>query len=385
MNQSNATSPLGYPPPLTSEPLTKEPKVGDGRGYPQVFRPGEELAEDEIRLTCCGSGNPFVRRGQAATSWLVEIGNGDKLIFDVGGGAVQNLWSLEIPPEHLDKLFLTHLHLDHVGDFHVLYDAMVWGREAPLRVWGPSGYTPEMGTAAFVDHMVKAARWHNESKIGIGPSGGMRTEVSEFDVRSLTPDKPQVLVYEENGVRISAFPVVHCIFGAVGYRLEWNGLSLSFHGDGTPSRFEAEQAAGVDLFMHEGFVDAETFADKAGIPLQVTESIVGEHTTGDRFGELCQIVQPRMAVAYHYTVNADTIDPFFSLLRSTWDGPAVLAQDLTVINLAREQITVRQAETDPLHWPPPAPPDRSPPVMEEYSEAAIPEWLVGTTLTDPAR
>ena len=116
-----------------------------------------------------------------------------------------------------------------------------------------------------------------------------------------------------------------------------------------------------------------TFADNANIPLHVTESIVGEHTTGDRFGELCQIVRPRMAVAYHYFVNENTIDPFFSRLRSTWDGPVALAQDLTVINLSAEQITVRQAETDPLHWPPPAPPDRSEPVMEDYSEAAIPD------------
>ncbi|MDH3226535.1 MAG: hypothetical protein OEM67_05540 [Thermoleophilia bacterium] len=121
------------------------------------------------------------------------------------------------------------------------------------------------------------------------------------------------------------------------------------------------------------------------MPLEVTDAIVREHTTGDRFGELCQIVQPRMAVAYHYSVNTGTVDPFFSRLRSTWDGPAVLAQDLTVINLAREQITVRQAETDPLHWPPPAPPDKSPPVIEEFSEAAIPDWLLETTLTDPAR
>jgi hypothetical protein len=29
---------------------------------------------DEMRLTCCGSGNPIVRRAQAATSWLVELG-----------------------------------------------------------------------------------------------------------------------------------------------------------------------------------------------------------------------------------------------------------------------------------------------------------------------
>ena len=62
------------------------------------------------------------------TGWLCELGNGDRFIFDVGGGTIQNLWSLEISPAELDKLFLTHLHLDHVGDFHVLFDGMGWPR-----------------------------------------------------------------------------------------------------------------------------------------------------------------------------------------------------------------------------------------------------------------
>jgi hypothetical protein len=172
-------TPDGFPLPITGSPLTKTPVVvkQDGvelKQYPETFIPGEEdLGADEIRLTCIGSGNPFVRRAQAATGWLCELGNGDKFIFDVGGGTVQNLWSLEIHPALLDKLFLTHLHLDHVGDFHPLYDALGWARNSPLHVWGPSGYTPEMGTAYFCEMMDKAALWHDQSKMGIVPSEGM--------------------------------------------------------------------------------------------------------------------------------------------------------------------------------------------------------------------
>ncbi len=29
---------------------------------------------------------------------------------------------------------------------------------------------------------------------------------------------------------------------------------MTFHGDGEPNVFEAEQAKGVDVFMHEGFL-----------------------------------------------------------------------------------------------------------------------------------
>ena len=93
-------TPDGYPLPLTGRPLTKDPVVVKKEGvelkqYPDTYYPGqEELGEDEIRLTCIGSGNPIVRRAQAATGWLCELVNGDKFIFDVAGGAVQNLWSL---------------------------------------------------------------------------------------------------------------------------------------------------------------------------------------------------------------------------------------------------------------------------------------------------
>ena len=381
-----AITPDGYPYPITGKPITTTPVVVKQEGvplkeYPETFIPGqEELGADEIRLTCIGSGNPIVRRAQAATGWLVELGNGDKFVFDVGGGAVQNLWSLEISPALLDKLFLTHLHLDHVGDFHVLYDAMGWARNIPLQVWGPSGYTEEMGTARFCHHMRQAAEWHVQSKAGLVPSTGTDVIAHEFDASKFSPDNPQMVVYEENGVKISAFPVVHCIFGSVGYRVEWNGLSFTFHGDGSPSSFEAEQAKGVDLFMHEAFIDPVTFHEKTGIPLQNTKLIVGEHTTGDYFGKLMEIAQPALGVGYHYFLDDDTIDPWFKLLRSETDRPFVLAQDLMVINLTPEQIVTRMAQTSLLHWPPPAPAEKQQWEMAPRSSAVIPEWVAKTNL-----
>ena len=287
-------TPGGLPLPLTGKPITKTPVVVKKEGvelrqYPEFFIPGkEELGEAEMRLTCIGSGNPVVRRAQAAAGWLVELGNGDRFIFDLGGGSVQNLWSLEIPPVLLNKLFITHLHLDHTGGFHAFYDSMGWARNVPLHIWGPSGYTKEMGTEAFCHHMRKAAEWHIQSRMGVIPVAGTEIYPHEFDVAGFSPEHPRMLIYDKNGVKIFAFPVVHCIFGAVGYRLEWNGLSISYHGDGTPSSFEAEQAKGVDLFMHEAFTDAVTCHNKINVPLRNAELIARNHTTGDRFGKLME-------------------------------------------------------------------------------------------------
>jgi len=44
----------------------------------------EQLAADELRVTALGTGRPFVRRGQANCSWLIELGNADKCVMDFG-------------------------------------------------------------------------------------------------------------------------------------------------------------------------------------------------------------------------------------------------------------------------------------------------------------
>ena len=53
-----------------------------------VYSPNtEKLGKNEMRIISLGTGMPYGRRAQAATSWLVELGNGDKFLFDVGTGS----------------------------------------------------------------------------------------------------------------------------------------------------------------------------------------------------------------------------------------------------------------------------------------------------------
>ena len=46
----------------------------------------ESLKPDEMRVIACGTGMPTTRAAQAAACFLVELGNGDKFLFDVGSG-----------------------------------------------------------------------------------------------------------------------------------------------------------------------------------------------------------------------------------------------------------------------------------------------------------
>lgn len=381
-------TPNGYPLPQTGIPITKtslivKNETADLKKYPEVYYSGKEtLTEDELRITCLGSGNPPVRIAQAAQGWLVELGNGENLIFDCGGGTVQNLWSLGIPMEELDKLFVTHLHLDHVGGILPLFDAMGWGRNRPLHVYGSSGATKELGVSDFCTNIEKAANWHITSKRGIASSSGASIIPHEFNYELFSMESPEQLVYDKDDIKVYAFPVVHLLEGAVGYRLEYKDLSFAFTGDSEPSSFEAERCKGVDVFAHEMFLDAETFAKKNSLPVQVARNIADKaHTSPAYLGKVFSIAQPRLGVATHFFLNDDTVDPAMVDLEKHYSNPVVIAQDLMVINVTQNQILIRTTVSDQLMWAQESDKAEKNPNLEPMvTQGVTPEWLSKTKL-----
>ncbi|MHC5101226.1 MAG: MBL fold metallo-hydrolase, partial [Planctomycetota bacterium] len=378
----------GYPTPLSGKPITKTSVIAKKEGvslkkYPEHYIPEKEiLADNEMRITVLGSGGPApVRRAQAASGYLVELGNGKNFIFDIGPGTSGNLYSMGIHPALLDKVFINHLHLDHCGGIFPLFDAMGWGRNTPLHVWGPSGTTAELGTADFTNNIRKAAEWHVQSKRNLLPTGGTTIDCHEIDVSKFSPENPRQLVYDENGVKIYAFPVVHCIEGSLGYRLEWKGLVFVYTADSEPSTFEAEQGKGADVFIHEVFPSPEDFAAVTKMPLEHAKNALGEHTVPNELGIVFSIAKPGIGVGSHYTLGDALIDNFFQTIATTYDDPVMLAHDLSVFNVTPEQIVIRQAKTSLLATVPKAPKlegvDMNP---GEPSESQTPSWLTKTRI-----
>ena len=378
----------GYPTPLSGQPITKTPVIVKKKGitlkkYPEHYIPGKEpLGDNEMRVTVLGSGGPTpIRRAQAASGYLVELGNGKNFIFDIGPGTAGNLYSMGVHPALLDKVFINHLHLDHCGGIFPLFDAMGWARNTPLRVWGPSGTTPELGTAAFTKNIRAAAEWHVQSKRNLLPTGGTTIVTTEIDASKFSPENPRQLVYNEDGVKIYAFPVVHCIEGSLGYRLEWNDRVFVYTADSEASTFEAEQAKGADVFIHEVFPSAEDFATHAKMPLEHAANALSEHTVPKELGIIFDIAKPGIGVGSHYVLGDANIDNAFKSMKTTYDGPVMLAHDLSVINVTPEQIVIRQAKTSMLASVPDAPKlegvDMRP---GKPSDSKTPAWLSKTKI-----
>ncbi len=65
---------------------------------------GAPLPKNGLRVTTLGSGTPDVRKDQVSSGFLLELGNGDKFIWDLGTGAYQNLLVTGIPAAQLTKV-----------------------------------------------------------------------------------------------------------------------------------------------------------------------------------------------------------------------------------------------------------------------------------------
>jgi hypothetical protein len=87
---------------------------------PVTFTPGEPLDKNEMRITFMGT-SVIPRIAQQCNSVFVELGNGDSFMFDIGSGVSSKYVAMGIPYSRMDKLFLTHLHGDHMSDIITLY------------------------------------------------------------------------------------------------------------------------------------------------------------------------------------------------------------------------------------------------------------------------
>ncbi len=75
------------------------------------------------------------------------------------------------------------------------------------------------------------------------------------------------------------------------------------------------------------------------------------HTAPDAFGKVMSAVKPRHAVGYHFWNHPDILPETLELVRTTYSGPLTLANDLTVFNVTKKHIEVREATVDHSSWP----------------------------------
>jgi ribonuclease Z len=364
---------------MTPVPVQQAPSATGVAEDRDTYFPGTEpLDPDEMRVIACGTGMPNARPKQAAACWLVELGNGDKFIFDIGTGSAERLSALKIPYDYLDKVFIGHLHSDHFGDMDALWvGGTIGNRVQPMRVWGPAGHETAFGTAYALEHMQEMLTWDYGSRLGNVDLRGLEIEVTEFDYRGINQ-----VIYEENGVVIRTIPAIHALDGPVSFILEWNGLKFAYSSDTFPNSWWMEHTRDADIAIHECFAPPVVLIEKQKFTPQTALNVGTQvHTSPAQFGKVMAEIQPRMAVGYHFFNDFDTAPYVLADIRKTYDGPLALASDYMVFNVTEDEVRVRMAAIEEDVWPQPATQPKLPP---DFSmQIGFSEFIVGGRVPFP--
>ena len=241
-----------------------------------------------LRFVLLGSGAVRNNPRRAGPSQILHVGD-RVLMFDCGRSACTRLAQAGVQAESVDRIFLTHLHFDHITD--VPYFVFVgWnnGRQAPLRIYGPQG------TEQFVRRIIRppfeqdirSRLGHGKQEAGLDPEVVEVTEAGVF--------------LEEEGLSVAATFTDHGGLPSLAYRVDAGDRRIVITGDGTPGDDFSDFSRDADLMVCECSGTAEFLAQQpwgtwhltpqrlgqlaaeAGVARLIIKHLVMEDITGDR-------------------------------------------------------------------------------------------------------
>jgi len=192
-----------------------------------------------MSVVLLGTGAVRPVPGREGPAQVVDI-DGEVLLFDCGRGAVTGLRRAGLPPEQVNKVFLTHLHFDHVSDLpYLVLTTWVIGREREVELYGPPG------TGQFVDLAVRGAYAEDiRTRFAHGRSDfGLNTKVTEVTENAV------VLETERYSVRATS--LAHADMHNLGYRVESAEGVVVVFGDVDRRQDLAGFVRGADLLLCE--------------------------------------------------------------------------------------------------------------------------------------
>lgn len=172
------------------------------------------------------------------TTMLAVSADQSMLLVDCGGDVVQRALAAGLDLEHLDALFLTHEHPDHVSGFP-LFVEKIWlsSRRRPIPVRGPG---PTLEQARKLFDAFETGTWKKVPKIEWG----------------IVPLEENTLAWHENHWRVTASPGFHSV-PSVALRIEdeRGGGVVTYSSDTARSDAVARLAEGADILVHEATGD----------------------------------------------------------------------------------------------------------------------------------
>ena len=107
--------------------------------------PAAELPDGQ-HVGLCGAGSPLPDDRRAGPCTLVLAGK-RLFVFDAGSGSARNIGKMGFTHGHIEAIFLTHFHSDHIDGLGelLLQRRVSTGNSMPVTVYGGSGVESVLG------------------------------------------------------------------------------------------------------------------------------------------------------------------------------------------------------------------------------------------------
>ena len=252
-----------------------------------------------MRVTVLGAGTAIPAQGYSPAGIYVRVA-GEHVLLDAGAGSLQRLQAIGAPWAELDRIFLTHFHIDHCLDLvSILFALRVPGpgltRKKPLAIYGPPG-------------LKQLYRRLNTAHDGWLTPKSFRLTIRELGKSTL----------RLKGYAVATQRMDHYATRAIGYRLTARGKSLAYSGDTDRCDGVMELGRGADLLILECSMTDE-------------RKVIG-HLTPTDCGRIAAETGCRHLVLTHFYPVFHRYD-IRRRVRRSFRGRLTLARDLTAFSL----------------------------------------------------
>jgi ribonuclease Z len=278
--------------------------------------PGESTQQTQVILL--GTGTPYPDPKASGPATAVVVGK-RVFLFDAGAGVMRQMNAAKLPISGPEAVFITHLHSDHtLGYADLILTSWIMRRVTALPVYGPRGLQ-SMTTyllAAYRDD-IQVRTYGLEREI----AGGYRAKVHEI--------RPG-LVYERDGVRITAIAVPHGSWkAAYAFRIDTPDRSIVISGDTRPSEALERASRGVDALVHEVYSPLHLAPENRPGGKYWPQYMREFHTSDVELGALASRAKPKLLILTHIIRMGSSDDDLLAGIRAGgFSGPVKVGKDL---------------------------------------------------------